>query len=164
MQCVSQRPASNRHCLLSAAGTAGYCGMVVWYIAVEDTKIRRRLNPLRMTGAGLATGLVENRPFGGSNSASVHFGGSNSASVHFGGSAGYDLSGSGCQITDSTSEPQFTLWDQQDTLFLVQDAKPVPVLQSRNLQSVCQYYYTSVLFAHYVPSTANLRFHCRPED
>jgi hypothetical protein len=28
MQCVSQRPASNRHCLLSAAGTAGYCGMV----------------------------------------------------------------------------------------------------------------------------------------
>jgi hypothetical protein len=44
----------------------------------------------------------------GSNSASVHFGGSNSASVHFGGSAGYDLSGSGCQITSSTSEPQFT--------------------------------------------------------
>jgi hypothetical protein len=41
---------------------------------------------------------------------------SNSASVHFRGSAGYDLSGSGCQITASTSEPQFTLWDQQDTL------------------------------------------------
>ena len=56
------------------------------------------------------------------------------------------------------------LGDQQDTFFLVQDAKPVPVLQSRKLQSVCQYYYTSVLFAHYVPSTANLRFHCRPED
>ena len=31
-------------------------------------------------------GHNENRPFGGSISASVHFGGSNSACVHFGGS------------------------------------------------------------------------------
>jgi hypothetical protein len=37
-----------------------------------------------------STASCENRPFGGSNSASVHFGGSISASVHFGGSAGYD--------------------------------------------------------------------------
>ena len=38
----------------------------------------------------------------------MHFGGSNPACVHFGGSAGYDLSGSGCQTTSSSSEPQFT--------------------------------------------------------
>ena len=37
----------------------------------------------------------------------MHFGGSNPACVHFGGSAGYDLSGSGCQTTSSSSEPQF---------------------------------------------------------
>ena len=41
-------------------------------------------------------------------------------------------------------QPACTLVDQQDTIFLVQDAKPVPVLQSRNLQSVCQYYYLMV--------------------
>ena len=37
----------------------------------------------------------------------MHFGGSNPACVHFGGSAGYDVSGSGCQTTSSSSEPQF---------------------------------------------------------
>ena len=58
--------------------------------------------------AGNVWSLHENRPFGGSISASVHFGGSNSACVHFGGSAGYDVSGSGCQTTSSSSEPQFT--------------------------------------------------------
>jgi hypothetical protein len=51
---------------------------------------------------------AEREPFGGSISASVHFGGSNPACVHFGGSAGYDVSGSGCQTTSSSSEPQFT--------------------------------------------------------
>ena len=48
------------------------------------------------------------------------------------GSAGYDVSGSGCQTTSSTSEPQFTLGDQQDTIFLAQDARPRPVLQIFN--------------------------------
>jgi hypothetical protein len=62
------------------------------------------------------------------------------ATVHFGGSARYSA------------------------LFLAQDARPRPVLQSRNPESDCHYYYTSVLFCHYVPSAANLRFHCRPQE